>query len=58
MDRLLRSLEDQQVIGTAAVVGIGLAIYAWLTLRLESTCTAAKNDCDQVLGVVHRIPGL
>lgn len=58
MDRLLHSLEDPQVIGTAAVVGIGLAIYAWLTFRLESSCAAAKSDCDQVLGVVHRIPGL
>lgn len=53
-----RWFSDPQVQGTAIVVGIGLAIYAFLTFRLEQSCSAARNDCDQVLGVVNRIPGL
>jgi hypothetical protein len=58
VDRLLQGLEAPQVVGTAVVVGVGLAIYAALTVRLEQSCAAARNDCDQVLNLVHRIPGI
>lgn len=58
MDRLLQGLEEPEVIGTAVVLGLGLAVFAALTFRLEQSCNNAKNDCDQVLAVVHRIPGV
>jgi hypothetical protein len=58
VDRLLASLEEPQVLGTAAVLGIGLAIYAALTVKLSGECQAARSDCGQVLSLVHRIPGV
>jgi hypothetical protein len=58
MDRVLRGLESPEVLGTAVVLGLGLAIYGALTFRLARSCDNAKSDCDQVLGLVHRIPGL
>lgn len=58
MDKLLKALEDPQVQATAVVLGLGLFGYALLTLRLERTCGRARDDCDQVLRVVDRIPGL
>lgn len=55
---MLQGFRSPVVQAEAIIAAVLLAAVGGLFFGLESACNRARSDCDQVLSIASRIPGL